>query len=136
MSGTFGYELDITKLTEEEKDEVKKQVKIFRQYYDLIQRGKYYRLTTADDICTVWEIAAENQSEAIISAVYHGVEANPIPTYVKVQGLDEKKLYRVSYLDEDNLPQVLSGIALKNAGMLIKPPTMEFDSYQIYIKEV
>ncbi|MBQ3545536.1 MAG: alpha-galactosidase [Lachnospiraceae bacterium] len=136
MAGTFGYELDVTKLTEEEKVEVKKQIKTFQKYYDLIQNGVYYRLTSADDICTVWEIVAENKSEALISAVYHGVEANPIPIYVKIQGLDEKKQYEISYLNADCTKQIMSGIALKNAGINIKGATTEFESYQIYIREI
>ena len=32
MSGTFGYELDLLKLTEEEKDEVRSQIGEFRKY--------------------------------------------------------------------------------------------------------
>ncbi len=36
MAGTFGYELDLNKMTEEEKVEVKRQIEVFKQYYDLI----------------------------------------------------------------------------------------------------
>ena len=45
MAGTFGYELDITRLSQEEKDMVKIQVEEFKKYYSLIQQGDYYRLT-------------------------------------------------------------------------------------------
>ena len=49
MAGTFGYELDITKLTEEEKEQVRKQICRFKKYYDLIQYGEYYRLLPPSD---------------------------------------------------------------------------------------
>ena len=38
MAGTFGYELDITKLSEDDKEIVKVQVEEFKKYYDLIQK--------------------------------------------------------------------------------------------------
>ena len=44
--GTFGYELDITKLTEEEKEKVKVQVQNYHKYNDLIREGDYYRLAS------------------------------------------------------------------------------------------
>ena len=50
MAGTFGYELDITKLSEDDKEIVKVQVEEFKKYYDLIQNGDYYRLTD-DGVC-------------------------------------------------------------------------------------
>lgn len=46
MAGTFGYELDISSLTEEEKEEVKEQTVIFKKHYNLIQSGDYYRITS------------------------------------------------------------------------------------------
>ena len=42
MAGTFGYELDPAKLTEEEKAEVRTQIETFKKYYSLIQDGTYY----------------------------------------------------------------------------------------------
>ena len=71
MAGTFGYELDVTKLSEEEKEQVRKQISIFKEYYDLIQYGEYYRLQApSDKQCTVWEMAEAEGREALVSAVY------------------------------------------------------------------
>ena len=41
MAGTFGYELDINKLTQEEKAEIQEQISIFKKHYHLIQHGDY-----------------------------------------------------------------------------------------------
>lgn len=65
MAGTFGYELDLNKMTEEEKVEVKRQIEVFKQYYDLISDGSYFRLTSPqDNNCVVWEMAAKDASKA------------------------------------------------------------------------
>ena len=48
MAGTFGYEMDVRKLKEQEREEVKEQIKIYKNYYDLIHHGTYYRLTDAE----------------------------------------------------------------------------------------
>lgn len=95
MAGTFGYELDPMKLTEEEKEEIRGQIRTFGEYYDLIQDGAYYRLTNPyeDEAYTVWEFAAEDGSEALMSVVSVKTYANAAPVYVKLRGLLEDKYY-------------------------------------------
>ena len=48
MAGSFGYELDLNKVSDEEKEEVKAQVENYKKYWDLLHNGLYYRLTDAD----------------------------------------------------------------------------------------
>ncbi len=45
MAGTFGYELNLGKLSEEEKQEIRLQVEEYRKFAPLIQTGLYYRLS-------------------------------------------------------------------------------------------
>jgi alpha-galactosidase len=45
MAGTFGYELDVNNLSDEDKEEIKQQVEFYNRNYDLINAGDYYRLT-------------------------------------------------------------------------------------------
>ena len=44
LAGTFGYELDITKLTEEEKTKAIAFNRDYHKYNDLIREGDYYRI--------------------------------------------------------------------------------------------
>ena len=44
MAGNFGYELDLTKLTEEEKEIVKEQIKEYKDIREVIQFGDLYRI--------------------------------------------------------------------------------------------
>ncbi len=149
MAGTFGFELDIGSLTQEEREEVKEQISTFKRYYDLIQQGDYYRISSPlEGTCTVWEIADPSGREAFISAVYHHVQANPVPVRVKVQGLRDKAVYQL-FLNEDfkekypgrRLPygfgpgEVLSGAALRQFGLIVPEAVNGFQAWQIYIKE-
>lgn len=149
MAGTFGYELDISSLTQDEKEEIKAQIERFKKYYDLIQHGEYYRISSPlEGMCTVWEIAAASGKEALVSAVYHHVQANAAPICVKVQGLKDEAWYQL-FLDEDlkeknknrRLPygfapgEVISGAALKQVGFVVPTPANGFQAWQIYIQE-
>lgn len=95
MAGTFGYELDPMKLTEEEKKEIRGQIQNFKEYYDLIQDGRYFRLTSPyeEEAYTAWEFASEDSSEALVSVVSVKTYANAAPVYVKLRGLKEDQFY-------------------------------------------
>ena len=153
MAGTFGYELDITKLSEEEKEQVRRQVRIFKEYYDLIQHGEYYRLLSpSDSQCTVWEMAEPEGREALVSAVYHHVECNAAPVIVKLRGLKEESRYRVQlelgHLSDEIREEVLKGLpwcfrdgetitgaALQQVGIVIPDSLEDYGAWQIHICE-
>ena len=46
MAGTFGYELNPALLSDEEKEEIREQIKTFKKYEMLINEGTYWRLTS------------------------------------------------------------------------------------------
>lgn len=94
--GTFGYELDITKLSEEEKTTVKEQTSFFKEKRQLIQNGKFYRLLNPFESNEVsWMVVSEDQREALVG--YYKVLARPNDKYyrIKLKGLDPDKLYSI-----------------------------------------
>ena len=125
MSGTFGYELDLLKLTEEEKDEVRSQIGEFRKYAPLIQNGRYYRLTDPfkSEVCA-WEIVGNSQEEVLLNVVMEEIHGNMTVNYVQLRGLDESALYR-----EQTTGRIYSGAALMHGGM---PLPAEFGEYRAY----
>lgn len=46
LAGTFGYELDITKISEEERAMIPEQVSMYHKYNDLVREGDYYRVAS------------------------------------------------------------------------------------------
>ena len=129
MSGTFGYELDLTKLTDEEKETVKAQCDEYRKYYDLINKGELYRLISPwkDRTRCAWSFVSEDKSEALVTYV---VMKSSIYDrhYVRLKGLDENK----KYLNEQT-GQILSGRTLMNAGICIQDKMKDFESKVIAI---
>ena len=147
MAGMLGYELDISKLSAEEKAEIKEQIALYKKYSDLIQNGDYYRISSPlEGMCTVWEIAHPSGKEALVSAVYHHVQANPAPIRVKVQGLNDEASYQLSLTEnfKENYPnrrlpygfgagETITGAALKQVGFVVPEAANGFQAWQIYI---
>ena len=65
MSGNFGYELDLTKLSEEEKKEVRQQVALYKDNRELIQFGEFYRLLSPfEHNGAAWMFVSEDKRSA------------------------------------------------------------------------
>ena len=113
MSGTFGYELDVNKMTEEEKTIVKAQIREFKEYYDLIQYGDYYRLTDPNKVEAYhgWEFAAPDGSEALLCIVALQIHPNGPGRWMCLKGLKADSVYLVH-------GQKYPGDALMNGGRL------------------
>lgn len=135
MQGAFGYELDLGKMTEAEKEEVKAQVKTFKKHYRLFQFGDYYRISSPfeNGDFTAWEYADREGKEACLSAVFTDLHGNPAPHIVKFEGLCKEKRYEVSR-DGEPLGE-FSGAALMNGGLVLPVPGENYDSCQFYVCE-
>ena len=141
MAGTFGYELDITRMTPEEKEEVKEQIRTFQSFYELLQYGEYYRLSGPDAPCTAWEMVSPDQEEALLTAVYHGVEGNQCPYHVTVPGLRGDVLYQIERVGAaagtpESEKVLLPGDALAGAGLLLPIAHTDNEAVQLHIKAV
>ena len=116
--GTYGIELDITKMTDDEKKEIKRQIVEFKKYYDLIQNGDYYRLQGPFDeskFYTVWEVARSDGSEAIVASVRNRNEAGLVHEFVKLKGLIPDRYYKINNEDKKFL-----GAALMERGIMLR----------------
>ena len=104
-------------MSSEEKEEIKRQIKEFKKYYELIQRGDYYRLispfTPEESLHCVWETVKPDGSEALVCAVRYETDACTAPEYARVKGLIEDKWYRINGGEKKYLGSALMNIGFK-----------------------
>lgn len=135
MSGTFGYELNLMKLSEEEKQEIREQIAEYKSYAPIIQNGLYYRLSnpTTEEICA-WEFVhtdEKEQSKVLLNIVIQVIHGNMTVNYVKLQGLEETAVYR-----EEKSGKRYTGAALMYGGMPLPIEPGEYQAYQYcFVKE-
>ena len=133
MAGTFGYELDITKMSAEEKAEIKEQIASYNKYYWLIQKGDYYRLYNEEyaEIYKAWEFVATDKSEALVNIVVKKVQANARIKVIKLRGLEENAMYNL-----EGTKTILSGAALMYGGFAINISYGDYPSAQLHFVRV
>lgn len=136
MAGTFGYELDINKMTAEEKQIVKTQIEEFKKNYETITLGEYYRLTDPykNQKFAAWEYVSTDRAKALLNVVLLQARANSEFNYVKLQGLNPDMKYKVDVEGMDGI--TVTGAALMNAGIPIPNKMGDYQAYQIGIEQV
>lgn len=100
MSGNLGYELDLTKLSVQEKMAVKSQVAYYKEIRRLIQFGEFYRLKSPfEGNDTAWLFTNNDKTEVIV--YYFKVLAEPAApaSVLKLDGIDVNKEYQVNGTD-------------------------------------
>lgn len=128
MAGTFGYELDPEKLTEDEKEKIRVQVKTYHQYAPLIQDGLYYRLSNPfESEVGAWEFVSEDASEVLLNVVMLEVHGNMTVNYVKLKGLESGKMYQ----DQES-GRVYPADALMQVGIPLPVEMGEYQAYQMH----
>lgn len=122
MSGNLGYELDVRKMTPEEKIAVKQQIELYRRIRPVVLYGNQYRLKspfTSNE--TAWIYVSPDRDEAVAFYFYTLAESNTRPQRLKLAGLDPARHYRLEATGE-----VFAGDFLMQIGV-VTPPMSEGD---------
>ncbi len=128
--GAFGYELDLTKLTDGERDEVRAQIRDYKSISELVLRGDTYRLSNPfdGDYFCVALVAKDKSAAYVVGERVHGVPCDYNRT-LKIRGLDPDKLYEV-----EELGVTASGRTLDGMGVLL-PRLPDFGAWAWHITE-
>ena len=130
LLGTFGYELDITKLSAEEKELVKKQTADYHKYNELIREGDYYRLASIAENGRYdsWMIVEKTKKKALVFYVQGMAAANGKSRFVKLKGLKAQSRYRIDGKE-------YSGSVLMQAGLKVAQEFGDFKSRIFLVEE-
>jgi len=127
--GVFGYELDPTVMSAEERVEIADQVSFYKQWRELFQRGRFLRLRSpfeGDRNETAWMTVARDGRSAIVGHYRVLSRPNPGPQRLRLRGLDASASYRVSVWPSGEAAgaptrsTVLGGDELMAAGLVLE----------------
>ncbi len=101
LSGTFGYEMDITRMSEEELSEIREQTGLYHEVNDIVREGDFYRIKGVSGLYKrkndrpsyAWMSVTKDRSEALLSYVQERGGANLRPEVLYLQGLKEDAVY-------------------------------------------
>ena len=138
LAGTFGYELDVTKIPEEDRSMIPSQVAMYHKYNDLVREGDYYRIASYNENheYDCYEVAAKDQSEALVTFVQVLARPNCHSRKIRLQGLKADAQYEISYENRENEKQILGGDALMNGGLLAASVFGDYHAELIHLVEV
>ena len=127
MAGAFGYELDPGELTDEERDEIRRQIRQYKKHEELIQKGDYFRLSDPfQDTYAAWQFTSKDKDRVLLNVVMLEVHGNMPVTYVKLRGLQGDMVY-----EDVDTGKRYYGSALMEAGMPMPMEPGEYLAWQV-----
>ncbi len=116
LAGTFGYELDVTRIPEKDREEIPRQTALYHKYNDLIREGDYYRIASASEnhAFDCWQVVSKDKKESLVTCVQVLASPSRRSRIIRLKGLDETKRYRV-----EGEETVLYGDSLMYGGIQI-----------------
>lgn len=124
LTGAFGYELDVSIMTDEDKAKTKEQTAFYKKVRTLLSEGDLYRLLSPfEGNEAAWIVVSPDRAEALVTHVNLLVDPNLAVHFIKVRGLDPQRTYRVEGTEER-----YRGDALMQIGLAVPLPTGDFGS--------
>jgi alpha-galactosidase len=119
MSGNFGYELDLTAFTVADKEDVQKQVALYKQLRPLIQFGEFYRLISPfEQASAAWMFVSEDKKEALVAFFQVLSEPNAPLRKLRLKGLAVENNYLLFDAgDSDESVEIFGGDELMHVGL-------------------
>ena len=135
MAGTFGFELDLTKETEENIIVLAGETEFYKNYADLIRTGDYYRLTANSGRYIAWQFVSNDKCQSLAVLVEQKNDIDYKPIIQKFSGLQPNLSYRV-IIDGVERERLYTGVALMEIGLNIRTIKYEGESTRIEILAV
>ena len=138
--GTFGYELDLNRLTSEEREQVRAQIAFMKEHRDVIQFGDFYRLLSPfQGNYTAWMAVSPDRRTALVGWYKTLNEVNGPFRRLRLRGLDPALCYTVDGTSAhygDELMEVGLVTTDSSAGECRdgQRPSRDFDSHIFVLK--
>ncbi len=130
MTGAFGYELSLSRLSAEEKGEIREQIRQYKEFEPLISTGDYYRLSNPfEDDCAAWMFVSADRKHILLHVVILENHGNMTVNYVRLKELLPDAVY-----EEAASGKCYCGSALMQAGIPIPVEMGDYRAYQFVFR--
>ena len=130
MLGSFGYELDMSRMTPEDCVRVRTQIIEYKCSRQLVAQGDLYRLLSPlEGNDAAFLQVSRDKSLAILTYVQKLAEPNPAVRRVRLRGLAPLIRY---YCEQDR--RIYDGATLMNAGYVLPEMHGDFDSVRLVFR--
>ncbi len=132
LAGTFGYELDVTRIPGEDRRQIPGQTAMYHKYNDLVREGDYYRIASyaENHYFDCWGVVSKDKAEALYTFIQVLNRPNYHSRRIRLKGLDPEKTYRIEGEESTYL-----GALLMKAGINIPNPEGDFRGRLIHLTE-
>jgi alpha-galactosidase len=91
--GSFGYECNLNDMKKEELEEIRAQIRIYKEWRQTLQTGRFYRGRNGN--IHEWTCVARDKSEAVGMLMQELVQPNTMYEQFSAKGLDPEKTYHL-----------------------------------------
>lgn len=130
MGGAFGYELDLTKLSQVELDEIRQQIHTFKSIRSTVQKGLLYRLKKTSNTWAA-NYVSQDKNQAVFTFVKILAKPEAPLLHVRLKGLDPDALYECPQLGE-----TFYGDELMNIGLTMPHVQKDYFSVQYIFNKI
>lgn len=133
LSGTFGFELNLTEHSEEELNVLRRYVRWYRAHGAVIRAGDLYRLLPPDEGCRggAWMYVTQDKGEAAVFAVGEALRGSgSVRPRLRLRGLDAEGRY------EAETGEIWQGDTLMLAGLPIPGCWGDFPGLTLHLKRI
>ena len=133
LAGTFGYELDVTRIPESDRAQIPAQVEMYHKYNDLVREGDYYRIASyrENHSFDCWQVVSKDGTQTLVTFVQVLGRPNYRARRIRLQGLQPGGQYRVEGTD-----CCYGGDVLMQAGLPVENLWGDFKSKLINLIKV
>lgn len=130
LAGTFGYELDITRIPESDREDIPRQVAQYHKYNKLVRGGDYYRIASyqRNHSFDAYMLVSKDKKEALVTYVQVEASPNPARKVIKLPGLVPYATYQIEDSDIE-----VKGSTLEKVGIALPILPGDYQSKLIHL---
>ncbi|MDD3336096.1 MAG: alpha-galactosidase [Eubacteriales bacterium] len=131
LSGNMGYELDLSTLSAEDLEVIRRQVQQVKRFGSLIQQGRFTRLESPfEGRVAAWQFTSADQQEVLVCVFQLSAAPNSVVPRIRVRDIAEGL-----YQSDDGM--VYSGAVLRHSGLCVsftgEREAQDHDSFVLHL---